>query len=190
MIMHNKKGMTLTELLVSIVMLSVSLILMFGLMSNLQEKKRDVDSRSDDLVIISDIEQRLQENIMDRYNIDFGRADISAISEKRPYSCDSGKSTCVDIIITNSTGNHINKIKVLNKPDSHGNTIINYDESSTHLKWTIKGKKCEMSDDMSMVDNIYLVITCYNGSNKNDSSAVEYIKLPIFSPLVDSIPKN
>ena len=42
----NNKGMTLTELLVSIVMLTIASVLMYGLMSNIQKKRKDVDVRA------------------------------------------------------------------------------------------------------------------------------------------------
>ena len=51
----NNKGMTLTEIMVSITMLSIAVVLMYGLMSNLQKKKNAVDIRADELIKIESI---------------------------------------------------------------------------------------------------------------------------------------
>ncbi|MBQ9834570.1 MAG: prepilin-type N-terminal cleavage/methylation domain-containing protein [Bacilli bacterium] len=74
----NKKGMTLIELIVSIAMLSVALVFMYGLMTNLQRKKNDNDAYTDNIMKIVDIETKIQNVLMDDF--EFGREeDISEI---------------------------------------------------------------------------------------------------------------
>ena len=175
----NNKGMTLTELIVSIAMLSVALVLMYGLMSDLQKKKRDVDSRADDLVFISDIEQRMQDYIMKVENLNYGRGDIKTISE----SLNTTTKRATITVTKNDASSSSNSIEIYKNTNNSTITLTHTSSggSTETTKWTLKDKTCDIADKAATSDTIYLVITCYNGATLGSSSAIEYIRVPLFS---------
>lgn len=64
----NKKGMTLLELLVSVVLISVIMLFMYKLISDVRSEKKENDKLTTNLVKISEIEAKLQKIIID-YNL-------------------------------------------------------------------------------------------------------------------------
>lgn len=64
----NKKGMTLLELLVSVVLISVIMLFMYKLISDVRNEKEENDRLTNNLVKISEIEAKLQEIIIN-YNL-------------------------------------------------------------------------------------------------------------------------
>ena len=174
----NNKGMTLTELLVSIVMLSVAMVLMYGLMSNLQKKRNDVDLRADDLIRIADIESKLQQYIMKPS--DYGRASVNSVT------ITVASNTSASIIIDSV----IHSISITN---SEGSSDITYSNGSDTEKWTLKNKECKIENIEPCSNNScnpgvkrsYLQITC---TAKSNDEIKDYIKIPMyFSKLSPSI---
>ena len=155
----NNKGMTLTELLVSIVMLSVSMVLMYSLITNLQNRKNEVDLRTNDLVKIADIESNMQNFIMKPYNY--------------------GKK-----VINNVTVSINDKVATLNiDSDAHSisiaeNNIVYTSPSNDVTKWSLKDKKCNKIESIAQNDSkcFYILITCEATANNNIK---DYIKIPM-----------
>ena len=169
----NNKGMTLTELMVSITMLSIAVVLMYGLMSNLQKKKNAVDIRADELIKIADIEKAFQKKVLSQS--DYGR--------KKVYKCNS----TTDLVNYNSskltvaykTTGSCNKYEL----SINDNVILLKDliNTSRQWKWTMK-KDCSFLDASKEEDNVSntynYVIKCYK------NKAADYIKFPIYFSLV------
>jgi prepilin-type N-terminal cleavage/methylation domain-containing protein len=178
--MVDKKGMTLTELLASIVILTTAVILMYGLMSNIQKKKNDVNSRTSSMVIIADIEKSLQGDIMGIPAINYGKKTPKSVAIK---NITDGKQIVIKASDDTTYTNNLT-VKISNK-----DTIIEYNRTKgatkKERKWVIKDKKCTMDDiskyrgDTSsyLYSNtwIYIVIKCVD----NRTSEYEYIKVPI-----------
>lgn len=71
----NKKGMTLMELVVSIALLSVALVYVYGLMTELQRKKNKTDDYNDNLIKIAEIEVDVQQHLLDFISMGRTKAD-------------------------------------------------------------------------------------------------------------------
>ena len=172
----NNRGMTLTELLVSITMLSVALISMYGLMSNLQKKKNEVDVKADDLIKIADIEKAFQDIVMKPTGYGVGKI----------YHCGSG----VQISKFDVNYKEINIKYNLNSESNSGcnlytlsvnNKVIEIkdnNDSNKNRKWTLK-KSCEfLSPSEDNEDNTnhiyYYVIKCTEGN------IVDYLKFQMY----------
>ena len=163
----NNRGVTLIELLVSIAMLGTVMILMYSLMTNIQNKKNNVDMKADDMIKIADMETKLQKAIMKPIN--YGRTPVSCVS----ISGDNHRKT-VTIKRDNNTVNHT---------ISASSNVINYSGNGTH-KWTLKeGKNCSISSYISYLSSAKLgikpfaniTIECEDNNNKT----VDYIGVPM-----------
>ena len=173
----NNKGLTLIELLISIVMLTISIVLMYGLMSNLQKKRVEVDSRTKDIVKISDIEQTIQEYMMGPVDVNYGRQNATiAIQE----------STSSKIIIKITTDSNIYENTITISSDKH---IINYSQkigSNTNndatTKWDMGQKECTIINYCEKIENYcttnskYISIKCKD----NNTNSYDYINIPIY----------
>lgn len=62
---NNKKGMTLIELLVSVVLISAIMIFMYKLISDVRTEKNEIDKITDNSIKINEIEAKLQKIILD-----------------------------------------------------------------------------------------------------------------------------
>lgn len=92
----NKKGMTLMEVIISIAMLSVALVFMYGLMVNLQHKKNVSDAYADNLIKIADIETQIQKEFFDFISfgqVVFSEAEIKAKEDSLSISINKNTKT-------------------------------------------------------------------------------------------------
>lgn len=65
---RNKKGMTLLELLVSVVLISVIMLFMYKLIADVRSEKKEVDKITDNVIKLNEIEAKAQDIILN-YNI-------------------------------------------------------------------------------------------------------------------------
>lgn len=167
----NNKGVTLIELLVSITMLGTVMILMYSLMTNIQDKKNNVDMKADDMIKIADLETELQKAIMKPLN--YGRTPVSCASIRGNNS-----SITISIKRNNSVTNHI---------ISASNNVISYSGNGTR-KWTLKaGKSCSIAFTNNVLSSNKPVsnikIECKDSNNKT----VDYIRVPLLFKGINSI---
>ncbi len=154
----NNKGMTLTELLVSITMLSVAMVLMYSLMSDLRKRQKEVSYRTNDMIRVSDIEYKLQESIMK--SSDYGRDAINSVKIEKSSST-----------ITITIDSKVHKINV------RGNTI-SYDlDSAPQAKWSFEDKNCEIDNVNTSGKSAVIAIKC---AVKNNQNLYDYIKIPLY----------
>ena len=160
----NNKGMTLTELLVSIVMLTIASVLMYGLMSNIQKKRKDVDVRANDLIRILDIETRFQNEVMEP--IDYGRDKVNFTY----YGCNSDSNPSIVYIKFNGITFTVNV---------SGSTISLKKDTTTTATWTLSDSTCTiLSDSCTKKDDtnhMYNIVVKCSGSKIDN-----YIKFPMY----------
>ena len=151
----NNKGMTLTELLVSITMLSVAMILMYGLLSNVQKKKNEFTAKADILIPIADIEESFQDIVMGP--CDYGRNKVTEVSVTGP--------TSNKVTITYDSNNYNveiadgNKIKIYK-----GDNAANPDFAKT------LEQSCSFKNLVANDNKYVIIIKC----------GEDYIKLPMY----------
>ena len=162
----DNKGVTILELVISVAMLSISLIVMYGLITNLTNRKMDIDATAGSILKINEIEQTIQNNIMGYLSDN----EIDVNIELKNYQA--------SIEINNSPIN----IDINNDYDSNKSQIVlDLEEDST---WSIKGKTCkvsELSNVMFASSNnptkaAGIVIECKGTDNRS----VDYIKIPLY----------
>lgn len=163
----NNKGMTLTELLVSIVMLTVAIVLMYGLMSNLQKKKYEVELRADELIKIADIEKAFQTRVMKESN--YGRNNVSKCSGTTNIVSYTNPTLTIKYKTTVSCNQYEVAIR-------NGNTIeLKNLTNNDILKWTMKKSCSWVTTSSNTTKNIYnYVISC------TKDGVTDYIKFPMY----------
>lgn len=133
----NKKGMTLMEVIISVAMLSVALVFMYGLMVNLQHKKNVSDAYADNLIKIADIETQIQKEFFDF--ISFGQVVFSevnieekndslsiSINKNGEFQTKTVDFSPNEIIIKEKNGSIIKKWTLNNNASSIENSIEKY----------------------------------------------------------------
>ena len=167
----DNKGMTLTELLASITMLTIAMVMMYGLMANLQKKKSVVDANSENLIPIVQIEKSFQEIVMEPIN--YGRNNIT---ENVKFSAD-GETYSDSIYLTDQTQVYI-KYNTTNKYKieiSENNKIIIQDMNNSDKKISQKLKKSCKFKEGNIGNNPYnIIIKC------EDGNSINYIKFPMY----------
>ena len=159
----NNKGVTLMELLVSIAMLSAAMALMYSMMANLQNKKKNLDIRSADLLKIADMENNIEKAIMGP--VDYGRDKLSCLT------ITSGVNSRTITMKKNDT--------TYNYTIKSTNNVIEL-SGSYNYKWTLSnGKKCSLQSNnyQSISDKktgFMIIILCED----ENSRKTDYIKLP------------
>lgn len=178
----NKKGMTLMELIISIAMLSVGLVFMYGLMVNLQNKKSKNDAHTDDLVKIAEIETEIQKSIMSF--TDFGQDSVNSV-----VICDSGNDSSYDLvgIIITDNGKTQSKEIGWSKVGTNSSIIIkNKNESGV---WNVE-RKWNLNES---INNIDATIKCNNDALEKevmcqlnfylkdvDNNIIDAINVPLY----------
>ena len=78
----NNKGMTLIELIVSVALISILMIFMYKLISDVKYEKKENDKITDNLIKISEIEVTVQEFLLSRdiYRISVSNSSINFYS--------------------------------------------------------------------------------------------------------------
>ncbi len=159
----NNKGVTLTELLVSVVMLSTAMILMYSLMSDIRLRKKEVDLRSNDIVKVGDVEHKLQQFIMEPIN--YGRDPVSSVRI----------TTGTNSVVINIDGT----IHTINANDS----VITYSQNkdtSKKGKWVFNDKKCNSivnAEAGNARKYSYIIITCTSDFNEDIKDS---IRIPMY----------
>lgn len=131
----NKKGMTLMEVIISIAMLSVALVFMYGLMVNLQHKKNVSDAYADNLIKIADIETQIQKEFFDF--ISFGQVVFSEAEIK-------AKEDSLSISI-NKNINKNGEVQTKTVGFSPNEIIIKDGNESIIKKWTLNNNASSIS---------------------------------------------
>ena len=169
----NKKGMTLMEVIISIAMLSVALVFMYGLMVNLQHKKNVSDAYADNLIKIADIETQIQKEFFDFISfgqVVFSEANIEAKNDS------NAKNESLSISI-NKNGKVQNKT-VYFYPNE---IIIKEKNESIIKKWTLNNNA--ISIEKSIVEKIYGKKLFYQYKiyfKDAEENIIDFISIPIY----------
>lgn len=168
------KGMTIIELIISLAMLSVSMVFMYSLMVNLQNKKNESDKFTDNVIMISEIENVIQEELVSEFS--YGKNELTSviISANTDTDPDNSKPEISFDLAKNS--------KVVNRKiifTNEGVTIQN-NEGKVIRKWVFlekvsyikANKKCSYEDPLFTLNyNVYL----YSDTDK----IIDVIHIPL-----------
>lgn len=153
----NKNGMTLIELLVSVVLISVIMIFMYKLISDVRNDKKENDKFTDNLIKISEIEVEIQNLIV--------KENISTISL-------SDRSV------------EFPNLKVEFGEDSDGNLLVTLDKNNdgfSDKKWTLENLSLDghIYCYEDKVDEYHLInLKIYL---KNNNKIIHVIEIPYYS---------
>lgn len=152
----NNKGLTLVELIISIALISVIVLFMYRLLSDVNFAK------DDDFIATLNMQQRME--IVD---------DIQELIKENEIKKAALKNNSRNLELQDASGNAVNTIKILNN-----NTLTVSDRSNNIIyQWTMKGgnfgtsPKMQLSSTTSETYKMYTVIIPIYTTNVDNSTS-------------------
>lgn len=160
----NNKGMTLMELLVSVALISIIMLFMYKLISDVRSEKKDNDKVTDNILKISEIEVESINEIISELIYEKGELNTVRLWNDVWYNKDNnyvtGHFVRIDIIKTDGVEN--NYSIAIKDNANHNNPLeihirkLIYDETSGSDVWTTL-KKWTLSEE---IKDIYIKEAC------------------------------
>lgn len=160
--MKNNKGMSMVELLVCMAMLSVTMVFMYELITNLQAKRNKIDAEADNMVLIADIESTIQKELFGTEDYNFGRNKLNITTRDEDRN----------IIITKDRVDKV--IQIISKNNIE---TITLEANNWKLK---KGIKYKGIDEELYTDSLSgKTYKTYIIKFEDNSGNLQYIKIPM-----------
>lgn len=136
----NNKGMTLVELIISVALISIIMLFMYKLILDVRKEKKEINSLTDNILKISDIEVKVFNKYMEHVNYD-------NVFEKAIVSNNSNSFTII-LKEKDVSSQHIYNINIQdNKLSlSENSTLIEKWALTSDVKSITANKSCEYSN--------------------------------------------